>query len=97
MGHKIGNNELSDQKFGVYFVEHNKQSLVCYFDDEQEALDYASGLANTRLDRTDISEAEKSRVGYTVSQIIGRLGISDSGIYTGIDWQLVDDDAEQTA
>jgi hypothetical protein len=97
MGLKIGNHELGDQKFGVYYVENEQHSLVCYFDDKQEASSYAESLSNTRISREDISEEEKINVTYRVIKVIAKLGINASGIYTGIDWHRADDEAEESS
>jgi len=86
MGHKIGNTELGDQKFGVYYITTEENKLVCYFDDEQEASIYADQLNITRSAREDISEEEINMVRYKAIRIIAREGISAAGIYTGIDW-----------
>ena len=93
MGHKIGNTELGDQKFGVYYITTEEKKLVCGYDDEQEASSYANELNITRGAREDISEEEKNMVSYAAMKIIARQAISATGIYTGIDWREVEDDA----
>lgn len=91
MGHKIGNTELGDQKFGVYYITTEEKKLVCYFDDEQVASSCANELNITRSSREDISEEEINMVRYKAIRIIAREGISAAGIYTGIDWCAVND------